>query len=305
MGPEADQPLPVRIATRASRLAVAQARAVAEALPVPAEIVTISTRGDRAAGPLSEVGGKGLFTSELEALLRRGEVQLAVHSAKDLPAVLAEDMLISAVPPREDARDAVISPGGSDLLALPGAARVGTSSLRRAVQVRAVRPDLVIVPLRGNVETRIRKLHDGECEAVILAMAGLNRLGLSRELAEEIRPLPVERFVPAAGQGALAVQCLAADERARRIAAGITDSDSADALHAERRVVRLLGAGCHSAMGVHLWRDAARWRGAALVADPTSGKMIRPAVAASSAEEAAEELLARLAEAGAGELLGR
>ena len=297
-----DEPA-LRIVARSSPLALAQARTVAEALPVPAEVVGISTRGDRTRQPLTQIGGRGLFTAELEAMLRRREAQLAVHSAKDLPAVIADDLIISAVPPREDPRDAVVSPAGVDLAGLPKAARVGTSSLRRAAQLRAVRPDLEAKALRGNVDTRIRKLHEGHYDAVVLAMAGLNRLGRTERMAGMVRPLEVEQFVPAAGQGALAVQCLAADEAARRAAARINDPDSAGALSAERELVRRLGATCRSAVGVYLWRGASAWRGVAMVADPAAPRKVAVTVRAATPERAGQDLFDRLAEAGAARLL--
>jgi len=300
-----DRASPLRIATRSSRLAMAQARLVGDALPVAAELVCISTRGDRARGTLSEIGGKGLFTAELEAALRRGEVQLAVHSAKDLPAEISEETIIAAVPSREDARDAVVSADGAPLADLPRDARVGTSSLRRAAQALAIRPDLKVCPLRGNVETRLRKLREGECEAVILAMAGLNRLGLSGQLAGRVWPLPVEQFVPAAGQGALAVQCLAADRATREVLSAINDAQAAAALSAEREVVRRLGATCRSAVGVHIWPEGSDWRGVAIAADAGGERIVRADARSATARQAANDLHARLADAGAADVLAR
>lgn len=296
--------VPLKIATRSSRLAAAQARAVAVALPAPAELVRISTRGDRAGGPLGRIGGKGLFTAELESALRRGQVQLAVHSAKDLPTDIDDDLVIAAVPRREDPRDALISPAGVGPADLPAGARVGTASLRRAAQVRAIRPDLRVVPVRGNVDTRIRKLREGHCEALVLAMAGLNRLGLAEKIGQMIRPLDIRRFVPAAGQGALAVQCLAADEATLSVVAAVNDADSAAAIDAERRVVRRLGATCRSALGVHVWPQRAGWRGAAMVADPGGQEVLHVTAEAATAEAAGQDLFDRLAGAGAKKLLG-
>ncbi len=300
-----DRATPLRIATRSSRLAMAQARLVGDALPVAVELVCISTRGDRARGTLSEIGGKGLFTAELEAALRRGEVQLAVHSAKDLPAEMSEGTIIAAVPGREDARDAVVSADGAPLADLPRDARVGTSSLRRAAQALAIRPDLKLCPLRGNVETRVRKLREGECEAVILAMAGLNRLGLSGQLAGRLRPLPVEQFVPAAGQGALAVECLAADRATREVLSAVNDAQAAAAVSAEREVVRRLGATCRSAVGVHVWPEGPDWRGVAIAADAGGERIVRAEARSATAGEVADDLHARLTDAGAAEVLAR
>ncbi len=303
MAPPPLHPQPVRVGTRSSPLALAQARAVAEALGAPAELVPITTRGDRANSALTAIGGKGLFTAELEAALRRGDVHLAVHSAKDLPAAMAEDMVVAAVPAREDARDALISPEGKNLADLPGRASVGTSSLRRAAQVRALRPDVRVRPLRGNVQTRIRKLRRGEFDAVIVAMAGLRRLGLTDELAGLLRPLEIDQFVPAAGQGALAVQCLASDASTRRLLDPISDEDSAAALSAERQVVRRLGASCHSALGVHVYRTGGGWGGLAVAADADAARILRADADGADAPAVAEKLIRRLTEAGGAELI--
>ena len=295
---------PLRIATRSSALAMAQARSVAEALPAPTELVGISTRADRSAGPLADIGGKGLFTAELEAALRRRELHLAVHSAKDLPADMPDDLVIAAVPPRQDPRDAIVSPGGRLPADLPAGARVGTSSLRRSCQVRSVRPEAVVVPLRGNVETRLGKLHEGQCDAVVLALAGLNRLGLTDGLGGSLRPLDAETFVPAAGQGALAVQCLADDAATRDLLAALNNPDSAAALDAERTVVRRLGATCHSAVGVHVCRAGGGWSARGFVSRPDAAVVVRAAAEGETAQAAAEDLLDRLTAAGALDLLG-
>ncbi len=293
----------LRIATRASRLALAQARLVAEALPVPAELATFTTRGDRARGRLSAVGGKGLFTAELEAALRRRAVQLAVHSAKDLPARIDDDLAIAAVPRREDPRDALVSPSGAELAELPRQARVGTSSLRRAVQLRALREDLRPAPVRGNVDSRIRKLREGQFDALIVAVAGLKRLGVIEELAGMVRPLGAEQFVPAAGQGALAVECLASDAAVRAALEVINDADSAAALSAERQVVRALGATCRSALGVHVWREGRHWRALGMAADPAGASILRRSAEAATAPEAAEKLTRCLIGGGAEAML--
>jgi hydroxymethylbilane synthase len=291
---------PLRIATRGSPLALAQARAVAEAMPVPAELVPISTRGDRARGPLTEAGGKGLFTAELEAALRGGKVHLAVHSAKDLPAVMADDLVIAAVPVRQDPRDALVSASGGGLADLPASPRVGTGSPRRAAQVLAARPDARILPLRGNVGTRVRKLREGRFEAIVLAMAGVIRLGLAEDLAGMIWPLAAEDFVPAAGQGALAVQCLAADAWTREILAHVNDPASQAALLAERAVIRGLGADCRAAVGVHVWPQAQTWRGLAAAPAREGKVLLRLSGEGASADEVAARLLARLADSSAG-----
>ena len=350
MAAERDSTDVVKIATRASALAMAQSRQVGEMLSCAYELVSVSTRGDRTGGPLTEIGGKGLFTAELEEALRQGRVQVAVHSAKDLPAVMADDLIIAAVPPREDARDALVySVDGwhgmlasrvpcedtrlaskpchpSPFASLPASARIGTSSLRRSVQVLAARPDAKILPLRGNVGTRVKKLRDGQYDAIILAMAGIKRLGLLAELSGMVQPLEIEDFVPAAGQGALAVQCLARDARTRTLLSAINDPESAAALAAERDVVRALGAGCRSSLGIHVRRQQGLWQGLAMVAAAghghanglrraqssrsvamppavPPGPIIRVAAQTASAAEAASQLIQQLQRQGARELL--
>ena len=293
----------VRIATRSSSLATIQARGVGEALGRPYELVKLSTRGDKAAEPLTEIGGKGLFTADLEDALRCGDVSLAVHSAKDLPVELPEDMIIAAVPPREDPRDALVGPGGGELAELPREARVGTSSLRRAVQVSAIREDVQILPLRGNVRTRLARLDRGDFDAVVLAVAGLKRLAVADELAGRLRPMPVEQFVPAAGQGALAVECLASDAEARELAAAVNHPESAAALAAERAVVAALGASCRSALGVYIRPEANTWRGTAMAAPPDGGEILRLTAEAPTAELVAQELTRELHRAGAAQML--
>jgi len=245
------------------------------------ELVCISTRGDRTRGPLAPVGGKGLFTAELDRALRAGEVDLAVHSAKDLPALDTrqtrcvsrrsrateggaacqgpasgdDDVVIAAVPPREDPRDALVSRFGP-AEDLPGGASVGTGSPRRAAQLAAIRDDLQIVPVRGNVETRVRKaLSSGggeRLDAVVLAMAGLLRSGLAGEHRRFIHPFAPEQFIPAAGQGCLAVQCLAGSADVRRLLSDVDDAESREVLLAERGVPAALGASCRSCIAVHV-----------------------------------------------------
>ena len=203
----------LRIATRKSALALWQAERIKSLLAEPAELVPMSTEGDRIPDrSLAEAGGKGLFVKELEQALFEGRADLAVHSAKDVPFALPERLSLCAFPAREDARDALVAPAAKTFARLPRGARVGTSSLRRAVQLRAERPDLEIVPLRGNVPTRVARSEG--LDAVVLALAGLRRLGLA-DKATEI--LPVELSLPAAGQGALAVEVVLA-----RLAGGCT-----------------------------------------------------------------------------------
>ncbi|HMO59617.1 MAG TPA: hydroxymethylbilane synthase, partial [Roseiflexaceae bacterium] len=194
----------ITIGTRASKLALAQTNLVRDALiaanpSLDVAVQHITTRGDIILDrPLSAIGDKGLFVVEIEEAMRRGEVDLAVHSAKDLPSELPDDMVLAVFPGRVDPRDALISHNGRKLAELPHGATVGTSSLRRACQLRALRPDLQIRDLRGNVDTRLRKLHEGQYDAIVLAAAGLERLGLAAEVSEWLDP---QQMLPAVGQG--------------------------------------------------------------------------------------------------------
>ena len=237
----------VVVGTRGSALARAQTQHVVEILGaawpgLACEVRTIVTRGDRtqATGePLPEIGGKGLFTAELEQALRAGEIDLAVHSLKDLPTEDPAGIVIGAVGRRENVRDCLVSRDGFTLQALPPGAVVGTSSLRRAAQLRALRPELEVRSIRGNVDTRIRKVQEGEFDAVVLAAAGIRRLGLEDAVTEYL-----SEVLPAPGQGALAVQCRAADGRVLELLAAIDDPDTRAATTAEREFLRALGAGC-------------------------------------------------------------
>jgi len=253
---------------------MAQSRLVAAALSqacpgLRVEFVPILTRGDRATGPLTEAGGKALFTEELEAGLLEGKIDVAVHSAKDLPIALAEGTEIAAVPARADARDALLSSDGLGPGQLPISAMVGTGSLRRAALLLSVRPDLRIVPLRGNVDTRIRRVirsRNGEerLDAAVIAMAGVIRLGLMPSLEERLVPLDAAAFIPAAGQGAVAVQSLSDCGGLSELLRLLDDPPSHQALLAEREVVRAMGADCHSCLAVHVGCYSGAWRGWAM-----------------------------------------
>ena len=202
----------------------------------------IATAGDRVADrPVPEIGGKGLFTRELEDALLSGEVHAAVHSLKDLPVESTPGIVVAAIPERESAYDALVSASGQTLSALPEGARVGTSSLRRAAQLLARRPDLTILPLRGNVDTRVGKVLNSEYDAIVLAQAGLMRVGLQAHISEV---LPLEVMLPAPGQGALAVQCRAYDSETLELLAAIHDPLTAAAVDAERSFLGGLGRGC-------------------------------------------------------------
>jgi hydroxymethylbilane synthase len=233
----------VRIATRGSALALAQARAVAAALPASTqahELVIVTTAGDRGAGV-----DKARWVTDIEAALLRGDADLAVHSAKDVPIEMAAGLELAGTPAREDARDALV--GAASLDALPSGARVGTSSIRRRAQLAALRPDLEIVDLRGNVDTRLRKLGDGDADALVLALAGLVRLGLAERAGA-----PLDALVPAPGQGALVLQTRAGEaERA----AAIADRGALDVLLAERACARELGGSCETPLGANVGAD--------------------------------------------------
>ncbi|HEY7222702.1 MAG TPA: hydroxymethylbilane synthase [Micromonosporaceae bacterium] len=234
----------IRLGTRGSALALAQSRlvadAIASALAEPVELVQIVTDGDRSTAPVPELG-VGVFVSALRDALAAKEIDIAVHSYKDLPTAPVDGLVIAAVPPREDPRDVLISSGGRTLEQLPAGARIGTGAVRRVAQLRALRRDFECVPMRGNVDTRLRKLAEGRADALVLAAAGLRRLGRAAEMTQVLDP---ETMLPAPAQGALAVECRCADhslvERLRRI----DDEHTRAAVTAERTLMAALEAGC-------------------------------------------------------------
>ena len=258
----------LRIGSRGSPLALVQARQVQTALAKACGIVAeqieikiIRTSGDKIQDrPLADAGGKGLFTKEIEEALLSGAIDFAVHSSKDIPAVLPAGLTLAAFLPREDPRDALVSSKAKTLGELPRNALVGTSSPRRQALLMRARPDLRIAPLRGNVETRLRKIEASEMDAAVLAVAGLKRLGLFSAMATA---LEVEEFLPAAGQGAIAIETRAADESARAHAAAVDDTDTHTALAAERAFLAALGGSCRTPIAGHarLDGDAVRFRG--------------------------------------------
>ena len=246
------------IATRESRLALWQAEHVRallrERCALDAQLLGMTTRGDQILDrTLSKVGGKGLFVKELEAALEDGRADLAVHSLKDVPMDLPAGFVLAAVLEREDPRDAFVSPRFASLAALPPGARVGTSSLRRVVQLLALRPDLRIEPLRGNLDTRLRKLDEGHYDAIVLAAAGLTRLGLASRIVQRFAS---EQMLPAAGQGALAIEARRGDEALLRTLAGLNHAPTWLAAHAERAVSRALGGSCSMPLAAYAsWQD--------------------------------------------------
>jgi hydroxymethylbilane synthase len=249
----ASSPPVLRLGTRGSLLARTQSQLVADELAqlhpgLRVELVTVRTTGDRITDrPLYDVGGKGLFTKELEQALLAGEVDFAVHSFKDVPVTMplvdTSDLVIAAVPKREDPRDVVVMRDPSKGV-LPAGAKAGTSSLRRRAQLLELGSDLTILPLRGNIDTRLRKVREGEYDVIVLAMAGLLRAGLYD--AGVMKPLDVESMLPAPAQGALALQCRRDDAPTRDVLAALNNSDTAACVAAERAVVAALNGDCHS-----------------------------------------------------------
>jgi len=284
----------MRIATRGSALALTQARWVGERLG-GAELVEASSDG--------EPGDKSRFVRGVERVLLAGEAEIGVHSAKDLPGEMPEGLEIAAVPPREDPADVWIG-AGSSLDDAPEGARVGTASLRRRAQLLAARPDLRVEELHGNVDTRLRKLEEGKLDAIVLAAAGLRRLGRENEIGFAI---PVDRMVPAAGQGALALQVQAEDEATIDLAATVNDLDAMRELTAERTVVALLEATCASPLGAHARVEGGQLAIEAFVGLPDGSEWLRDRLEGSAEEPAlaGAELVQRLLGAGARELLDR
>jgi hydroxymethylbilane synthase len=289
----------LRIGTRGSRLALAQAREVAALLDDAGhrtELVPISTAGDRGASPKdSPTGVKGLFVAEITDALLRGEVDLAVHSAKDLPSEDPEGVVVAAVPQRGLPYDVLVTREPD----LPGRAAVGTSSLRRRAQFLRMHPDARVRDVRGNVDTRLRKLAEREIDGLVLAAAGLARLG---QAPEHAAPIPVEDMVPAPGQGALAVQARAGDPAEE--AAGLLDHRaSRDAFETERSVVRRLGGGCRLPLGAYAERRDGGVRLLAVVVRPDGSDLLWSQVEAPRPEEAAGEVAEVLLSAGAAKIL--
>jgi hydroxymethylbilane synthase len=264
---------PLVIGTRGSPLALAQASQVRDRLAAAhalaaerIELEVIRTTGDTIRDrPLAEAGGKGLFTKEIEEALIAGAIDLAVHSAKDMPTILPPGLAIAAVLPREDARDVFISRKAKTLADLPHGATVGTTSPRRQALVKRLRSDLVVVPLRGNVETRLRKLAAGDVDVILLALAGLKRLGLA-EAATAV--LPVDEFLPAVGQGIIAIEARGNDERALALTAAVNHADTAAALTAERAYLAVLEGSCRTPIAGFATVAAGRLTFRGLIAKP-------------------------------------
>lgn len=295
------------IGTRGSKLALWQSNyikgLVEEITGLPVELKIIKTTGDKILDvPLAKVGGKGLFTKELEVELAAGTVDLCVHSMKDVPTELPEGMYIAATPKRVDPRDALVSGKGYTLETLPQGAKVGTSSLRRVAQVRHLRPDVEIVDVRGNLDTRMRKAEDGEVDVVILASAGITRMGWADRISSYI---PTEQMVSAVGQGAIGIEIRDDDEFMIDVMAKINDEETFTCVTAERVVMRRLEGGCQVPIGAY-----ARVEDGVLVMDGLVGsvegdRIVREQLTGDPADPVAlgEAMVARLREMGADEIL--
>lgn len=301
----------IRYATRRSALALAQCRAFVRALQdahsgLDAEELQVVTSGDRIQDrPLSEVGGKGLFVKEIEEALLDLRADFAVHSIKDVPAVVPDGLSLVCIPKREDPRDVLIAPRHGTLAALPQGAKVGTSSLRRAIALRALRPDLDIVPLRGNVDTRLRKVEVGECDAIVLARAGLVRLGLEARGTEVLEPAV---SLPAVGQGALGIEARSGDAATHALLAPLHHTETAICVWAERGVLEALEGDCKTPLAAFAQRQGDVLHLEAFIAEPSGAHFRRNArslawpTAAPSAES---EMVARRFGREVGEALKR
>jgi len=309
------QTAPLRLGTRASQLALTQSQHVADALSaasgVPVELVHVSTYGDRSTEAIAQLGGTGVFVSALRDALHAGTVDLAVHSFKDLPTAATPGLTVAAVPPREDPRDALVARDGLTLGELPPGSRIGTGAPRRTAQLRALGLGLEIVPIRGNVDTRMGKVTSGELDAVVLARAGLARLGRMSAVTEVLDPIQV---LPAPAQGALAVECRSADTRVRDLLAALDDPAARACVGAERAVLAALEAGCSAPVAayaelcerpsddpdgtaeLYLRASVTAIDGSDSVRDSISGP-------ASAAEELGRQLAAELLDRGAASLI--
>jgi hydroxymethylbilane synthase len=295
----------IRIATRQSQLALWQAEHVAEILRNTDEIsevqlVPLSTRGDEILDrSLQKIGGKGLFIKELEVAMQEDRADIAVHSMKDVPVDMPQGFCIGAVLPRANAADALV---GKTLQELADGARVGSSSLRRAAQLKLLRPDLRIEPLRGNVNTRLAKLENGDFDAIVLAAAGLERLGLDDHISQV---LTAEQMLPAAAQGVIGIECLAGNVELRALLAGLNDQATSRSTLAERTIARILQADCQSPVAAYATAVGSVMTITALVAMPDGSRVIRDTVGGQSedAEQLATQLANQLIASGAKDIL--
>jgi hydroxymethylbilane synthase len=298
----------IRIATRKSALALWQANHVAALLlDLPeveaVDLVPLSTRGDEILDrSLQKIGGKGLFIKELEVAMHNGDADIAVHSMKDVPAEMPDGFCVAAVLERANHADALISPNGEQLQDLPQGALIGSSSLRRQAQLKMMRPDLTIEPLRGNVNTRLAKLQSGDYDAIILAAAGLERLELEQHISQQFLP---SEMLPAAAQGVVGIECLCDRKALRATLSNLNHDATVQTTVAERAIAKSLQASCQSPVATYAVIDGNQLCVTALVALPDGSESIRDSVTGSSqdAEQLGEELASRLLEKGARELL--
>ncbi len=297
----------LRLGTRGSPLALWQARHVAEALTganagLEVELVVIRTLGDRHLVAPARLGDKGIFVREIEEALRQGRINVAVHSLKDLPSGPPDRIAFGAILPRHDPRDALVTAGGLVLDDLPPGTLLGTGSLRRSGQLLHSRPDLRFAAMRGNVGTRVRRMREGACDGLVLALAGVERLGI-REAG--VRPIPTELCLPAAGQGAIVVEVRDGDRETRALVAPLDDKATASEVASERAFLDRLGGGCLAPATAHARVDGERIRLAGMACDPDGRRLIRRSVEGSAArgEELGKTLAAEILDAGGGEIL--
>ncbi|QHT47316.1 hydroxymethylbilane synthase [Bacillus sp. SB49] len=297
------------IGSRKSKLAITQTEWVIEQLKqidpgYEFEIKRISTKGDRVLDvTLSKVGGKGLFIKEIEQAMYDGDIDMAVHSMKDMPAVVAEGLVVASVPIREDHRDAFVSVGNVALKDLPTGAIVGTSSLRRGSQIKAVRPDLEIKWIRGNIDTRLKKLHEEDYDAIILAAAGLKRMGWDDDVVTEY--LEPDVCVPAVGQGALAIQCREDDKELRDYLMKLNHEYTSSTVTAERKFLHDLNGGCQVPIGGYAYRKADEIVLTALVGSPDGTTILHETVSGTDPVSVGAEAAARLKDRGAQEIVDK
>ena len=295
----------IRIATRQSQLALWQAEHVAAILRSrddvgDVQLVPLSTRGDEILDrSLQKIGGKGLFIKELEVAMQEGRADIAVHSMKDVPVDMPEGFCVAAVLPRANAADALV---GKTLQELAEGARVGSSSLRRAAQLKLLRSDLCIEPLRGNVNTRLAKLANGDFDAIVLAAAGLERLGLEEHISQALTP---EQMLPAAAQGVIGIECLTNNVELRALLAGLNDQTASRTTFAERTIARILQADCQSPVAAYATTVGSVMTITALVAMPDGSRVVRDTVGGQSedAEQLATKLATQLIAGGAKDIL--
>jgi hydroxymethylbilane synthase len=295
----------LRVGTRGSALALAQAETVRKAISQVIshrnfELVPITTTGDTLRGPLPAIGGKGLFTADIQDALVTGKIDLAVHSAKDLPASAPDGVVLAAIPPREDPRDALITRHGGGLAKLGPGTTVGTSSLRRAMQLLAMGRGLVPTPIRGNVDTRLRKLSAGEVQALVVALAGLRRLGKDGRVAEV---LPTTLMMPAPGQGALAVECRTGDKDMREALSKIEDPLARRAFEAERAFLLALGGSCNVPLGAVATLDGNTIRLRGVVGTLDGSRVLRSETTGTDPVSVGEQLAETMRADGAAEII--